>query len=140
MYKNDLGLRCYKVSIDEGEPMANSTDVLENQEFYELMQQYRLVPFQEQSKVVSAYDAVKDFIRSHFELKEDDNRRTALGIHVISAACYKAGIDEGGPPPSANNEEDDELLRIPCSRCGKLTTFDVTYGDLCYRCCRCDNE
>ena len=26
------------------------------------------------------------------------------------------------------------------SLCGKPTTFDPTYGDLCFRCCRADNE
>lgn len=30
--------------------------------------------------------------------------------------------------------------KLPCSRCGLPTTFDTTYGDLCYRCCRADNE
>lgn len=35
---------------------------------------------------------------------------------------------------------DDEDDTIPCSRCGKPTTFDPTYGDLCYRCCRAKNE
>lgn len=34
----------------------------------------------------------------------------------------------------------DERVSIPCSMCGKPTTFDPTYGDLCYRCCRADNE
>lgn len=29
---------------------------------------------------------------------------------------------------------------IACSRCGKPTSFDPIYGDLCYRCCRADNE
>jgi len=30
--------------------------------------------------------------------------------------------------------------RIPCSKCGLPTTWDPTYQDLCYRCCRAENE
>lgn len=37
-------------------------------------------------------------------------------------------------------ETDDDPYHIPCSKCGQPTTFDSTYGDLCYRCCRADNE
>lgn len=39
-------------------------------------------------------------------------------------------------------EIDSELLvqRIPCCKCGQPTTWDSTYNDLCYRCCRADNE
>lgn len=30
---------------------------------------------------------------------------------------------------------------IPCGmKCGNTTTYDDTYGDLCFRCCRADNE
>ena len=29
---------------------------------------------------------------------------------------------------------------IACSRCGKPTTWDSTYQDLCYRCIRAKNE
>jgi hypothetical protein len=36
--------------------------------------------------------------------------------------------------------EEDEREPIPCSKCGQPTTFDPTYGDLCYRCIRADNE
>lgn len=39
-----------------------------------------------------------------------------------------------------DNEEPEPRPSIPCSMCGKPTTFDPTYGDLCYRCCRADNE
>lgn len=33
-----------------------------------------------------------------------------------------------------------EEAGIPCCMCGKLTTRDSTYGDLCYRCIRANNE
>lgn len=39
-----------------------------------------------------------------------------------------------------DDEQDTNASTIPCSRCGLPTTFDPTYGDLCYRCCRADNE
>ena len=29
---------------------------------------------------------------------------------------------------------------VPCCKCGKNTTWDSTYEDLCFRCCRADNE
>jgi len=35
---------------------------------------------------------------------------------------------------------DDKPMRVPCCKCGRPTTRDTTYGDLCYRCCRADNE
>lgn len=39
-------------------------------------------------------------------------------------------------------EVDDEMERvgIPCCACGKPTTWDPTYQNLCYRCCRASNE
>ena len=37
-------------------------------------------------------------------------------------------------------DDEDEPMTTPCSKCGKLTTFDPIYGDLCYRCIRADNE
>lgn len=37
-------------------------------------------------------------------------------------------------------DEDDEPLPIPCCICGKPTTRDTAYGNLCYRCCRADND
>lgn len=36
--------------------------------------------------------------------------------------------DECGPTP------------IPCGECGKPTTFDDTYGDLCFRCAFAENH
>lgn len=43
----------------------------------------------------------------------------------------------------ANNDAATEHASshsIPCSKCGKPTTWDTTYGNLCYRCVRADNE
>lgn len=37
-------------------------------------------------------------------------------------------------------EEDNRRSLISCSKCGKSTTFDSTYGDLCFRCIRAKNE
>lgn len=39
-----------------------------------------------------------------------------------------------------HDDDDNEPTRIPCCKCGHLTTRDPIYGDLCYRCCRADNE
>ena len=39
----------------------------------------------------------------------------------------------------ADNDEDEPMC-IPCCKCGQPTTWDSTYNDLCYRCCRADNE
>lgn len=43
-------------------------------------------------------------------------------------------------PSPDDDSEDDDRVSIPCCRCGRATTFDPIYGDLCYRCCRCDSE
>jgi hypothetical protein len=43
-------------------------------------------------------------------------------------------------PDENDNKDDDDVSRVPCSRCGRETTFDPIYGDLCYRCCRAENE
>lgn len=40
----------------------------------------------------------------------------------------------------SEDNDDDEPMRIPCGSCGRLTVRDTTYGDLCYRCIRADNE
>jgi hypothetical protein len=37
-------------------------------------------------------------------------------------------------------EYEDDVAHIPCSRCGLPTTWDATYGDLCFRCIRANNE
>lgn len=39
-----------------------------------------------------------------------------------------------------NETEEDDRVSIPCSRCGRLTTRDPIYDDLCYHCCRAWNE
>ena len=44
---------------------------------------------------------------------------------------YKDGFEGGF-------NMDDGAIR--CPQCGNATTFDPTYGDLCYRCCRAENE
>lgn len=36
----------------------------------------------------------------------------------------------------ATTTDEDDTTTIPCSKCGKATTFDPTYGDICYRCVR----
>lgn len=43
-----------------------------------------------------------------------------------------------GTPETTEIEE--EPMRIPCCMCGQLTTRDPVYQNLCYRCCRADNE
>lgn len=34
--------------------------------------------------------------------------------------------------------EDYQPYKVPCCKCKEMTTVDD--GDLCYRCCRADNE
>jgi len=41
-------------------------DILEEQEFYDLMQNYRHAPFVRQLYVSECFENVKDFIREHF--------------------------------------------------------------------------
>lgn len=42
--------------------------------------------------------------------------------------------------PNTGGDDDDGPMRVPCYMCGKPTTIDTAYGNLCYRCCRADNE
>lgn len=56
---------------------------------------------------------------------------------------YPAGVNDNDPYfdlPDAGEDDDDETYTIPCSFCGKPTTLDATYGNLCYRCIRANNE
>ena len=41
---------------------------------------------------------------------------------------------------NTNRDECNDTYYIPCGKCGEPTTWDATYGNLCYRCCRADNE
>lgn len=50
------------------------------------------------------------------------------------------GDDEDDDERTTNEDGEPRYRRVSCSRCGLPTTFDPTYGDLCYRCCRADNE
>lgn len=87
-YRNDLGLRRYKASIDEGEPMANSTDLLENQEFYELMQQYRITAYDKIHATSAACDDCGK-VRPLREYEKDNLAGTAV-LHIeICEECYK---------------------------------------------------
>jgi len=62
----------------------------------------------------------------------------------MSDSMYPAGVTDNDPEFSMPSVDDDdgeeEANTIKCSKCGKPTTFDPTYGDLCYRCCRASNE
>lgn len=56
---------------------------------------------------------------------------------------YQPGVDDDDPHfdlLNAGEDDDNETYTIPCCLCGKPTTWDTTYGDLCYRCIRADNE
>lgn len=50
--------------------------------------------------------------------------------------------EECGEEHTVDDCPEDKPSRIPCSYpgCDKLTTWDVIYGDLCYRHIRADNE
>jgi len=41
-------------------------DILETQEFYDLMQAYRMMPITRQELVIKAYENVKKFIRKNY--------------------------------------------------------------------------
>lgn len=57
---------------------------------------------------------------------------------------YPAGVNDSHPHfdvPSVDDDgEGDEREPIPCCFCGKPTTWDPTYQDLCFRCIRAENE
>jgi hypothetical protein len=55
---------------------------------------------------------------------------------VVRDVTKVAGTTE----PIKCDHDDDEPFRIPCSKCSQPTTRDEVYGDLCWRCCRADNE
>jgi hypothetical protein len=42
-------------------------DILDEQEFYELMQAYRLAPLVDQERVVYDFEEVKKYIRAHIK-------------------------------------------------------------------------
>jgi len=48
-------------------------DILDTQEFYELMQDYRWKKDIPQSEVIQSYDNVIEFIRNHFIAKPEEN-------------------------------------------------------------------
>lgn len=52
---------------------------------------------------------------------------------------YPPGVTDNDPHFTDESPIEDREP-IPCSKCGQPTTFDPTYGDLCYRCIRADNE
>ena len=45
-------------------------DILDDQEFYELMQNYRHCDITQQKEVMQRFIIIKDFIREHFVQKE----------------------------------------------------------------------
>lgn len=59
---------------------------------------------------------------------------------------YPAGVtddDEAFDLPSVDGHDDDgedEPTTIPCSRCGRPTSWDAQFQDLCYKCVRCAND
>lgn len=64
---------------------------------------------------------------------------------VIAPDGYRETVYEEGYQCTScgaftGDDELDEPSAIPCSKCGLPTTWDTTYGDLCYRCCRTSNE
>lgn len=42
--------------------------------------------------------------------------------------------------PSLTEDGEPIYRRVNCSRCGKPTSYDPIYGDLCGNCCRAENE
>lgn len=66
--------------------------------------------------------------------------RDWVAIAELVLGCSICGFFDGEHDPECANGYDDEPMRISCSQCGQPTTRDTTYGDLCYRCIRADNE
>lgn len=52
----------------------------------------------------------------------------------------RAEAAESDDEEETEEPDDDDRIPIPCSNCGKDTNWDPIYQDLCYRCCRADNE
>lgn len=50
-------------------PTKSDSDWLNSEEFYSLMQTYRNASILSQSEVIKAYEAVKQYIRSHISIK-----------------------------------------------------------------------
>jgi hypothetical protein len=59
---------------------------------------------------------------------------------LVSMKTYALDVHLNGLIAEARKQRREQKGEIPCSKCGEPTTFDPTYGDLCYRCCRADNE
>jgi hypothetical protein len=49
--------------------MKTPDDYLETQEFYDLMQNYRIAPMTDQERVIMRFEKVKQFIRSKSQEK-----------------------------------------------------------------------
>lgn len=58
----------------------------------------------------------------------------------ITGECRRSDHLICASPLTCDCDCHDEPLKIPCSKCSQPTTYDPTYGDLCYRCIRADNE
>lgn len=50
------------------------SDILDEQEFYELMQSYRHAPTVDQNAVTEAYEAVKAFLRDNQDAIQDGSQ------------------------------------------------------------------
>jgi len=73
---------------------------------------------------------------------------TLLGRHPNDPAQKTIDMCECGDAPATVDCDERGWLCpecaapnvIACGECGGPTTYDDTYGNLCYRCCRADNE
>ena len=104
-----------------------ATNILDSQEFYELMQGYRWASrdpvLDEQEVVYQAFEAVKGFLRSHFEVKLA-SVEPAEAVDDLGSAFQNLG--EGLQNPSLTI---GELSRL-AGRCQmKLNLRLVTTGD-----------
>ena len=55
----------------------------------------------------------------------------------VEIAAFNAlgGYSKADAERMVNGALDEDRSSVPCSLCGKPTTWDATYNDLCYRCC-----
>ena len=51
-------------------------DLLDGEEFYNLMQFYRLAPIEQQARVIKTFEKVKDFIRINYKRQSQNNNDT----------------------------------------------------------------
>ena len=74
--------------------------------------------------------------------KSGDTHKIRIGEEVFSEDFSDEPTKADENEETLRNGEPGKALRVKCSGpgCPHWTTYDETYGDLCYRCCRKEND